>query len=263
MLLSVITPSYNQGNFIKETIDSVNKQKGYEHIIIDGKSSDNSNEIIQKFGNYSYYVSEKDKGQSHAINKGLAVANGDVVCWLNSDDVFVDGTIEFVSQYFEKNPDVDVISGLLYLIDEDSKIIDCPIVVTGSKILFKLGLIPINQQATFFRKSVFDDLGGLDESLHCAMDVEYWARILSSSKKWQFIPKYFAGFRKHENAKGSGGDWYDKYQVEKDQVYKKYGVKTNLVQLTFLRVVLKIISFFYRMHIVGGKRNLNKNISNV
>src|SRR5450759_2806690 len=120
MKISVITPSYNQGQFLEETILSVINQNypNLEYFIIDGGSTDNSIEIIKKYEKHlTYWVSEKDNGQAHAINKGFKKATGDIVCWINSDDLLIQGAINTISNYFSRNPDVQFINGYTLRID--------------------------------------------------------------------------------------------------------------------------------------------------
>src|SRR4030066_2441490 len=118
--ISVITPSYNQGQFIEETIISVIGQKypELEYIIIDGGSTDNSTAIIRKYErDLAYWISEKDSGQSEALNKGFKKASGDIVCWINSDDLLLPGSLKIVAEYFWKHPDVMFINGNTLRID--------------------------------------------------------------------------------------------------------------------------------------------------
>lgn len=203
--ISIITPSYNQGLYLEETIKSVLNQNypNLEYIIIDGGSSDNSVEIIKKYEKYiSYWCSEPDKGQSHAINKGLKKATGDIFAYLNSDDLYVDRALFTVAEYFVNNLDVDLVYGDVYLIDSKSNLIKKRYELDFD---FKMGCligfgIIIPQPATFWRKKVTEKIGYFNESNHYTMDQNYWYRV-AKEFKIVHIPKFLAKFRYHESSK--------------------------------------------------------------
>ncbi|GAC1419441.1 MAG: hypothetical protein NVS1B13_14800 [Flavisolibacter sp.] len=178
--ISIITPSYNQGEYIEQTIKSVVEQNypNLEYIIIDGGSSDNTINIIKKYEKFiSYWVSEKDQGQSSAINKGYVKASGEIINWLNSDDYYEAGTLSKVGRAFI-DPKVSVFSGRsrIFGIAKDRW-------STGSDVYSNnlpktIGRGRIDQPETFFRKSVWDTVGCLNEELHCLMDKDLWIRYL-------------------------------------------------------------------------------------
>src|ERR1700733_11361468 len=153
--ISVITPSYNQGQFIEETILSVLNQDydNTEYIVIDGGSTDNTVEIIKKHENkLAYWVSEKDNGQSHAINKGFKLATGDIICWINSDDILIQGALKRVSQYFSDNPDKLIVNGYTMRIDSTSNILFTHFVMEPRYWFAKHGVYYINQPSMFFKR---------------------------------------------------------------------------------------------------------------
>ena len=178
--VSVVTPSYNQGQFIEETIRSVLLQ-GYpdlEYIIIDGGSTDGSVDIIRKYEPWlAYWVSEPDRGQSHAINKGFRLATGEVLAWLNSDDLFREGSLLQIGKYFLEHPEIMVIVGACVSTDVHKKPvgIKSPHDLSLERLL-KGGLVP-GQPAVFFRRGAFQAAGELDESLHQLMDRDLWIRL--------------------------------------------------------------------------------------
>lgn len=204
--ISVITPSFNQGQFLERTIQSVLCQNfpNLEYIIIDGGSTDNSVEIIKKYDRYlTYWVSEKDKGQSHAINKGFEKATGDILAWINSDDTYVPNALHIVADYFSKNAHVDFLYGDVIFIDEGGNLIKRHKelefdLVMGLCIGF--GLI-IQQQSAFWSRQIYDKLGGLREDLHFYMDGEYWQRIALVGFNIKHIPCFLACYRLHKMAK--------------------------------------------------------------
>jgi len=199
--VSIVTPSYNQGRFIEETIRSVLLQ-GYadlEYIIVDGGSTDDSAAVIRKYqGWLSYWVSEKDRGQSHAINKGFARATGEVFGWLNSDDYYLPGALHALMRFREQRPDAPAWAGGWCDVDMESRAQRMPfspawcarwrdVEMDGRVVrqgLPRLGSMDdlawwgrkaaIMQPSCLFSASLFRDAGGLKEHLHFAMDLDLW-----------------------------------------------------------------------------------------
>lgn len=205
--ISIITPSYNQGEFIERTIQSVLAQDylNLEYIIIDGNSADNSVEIIKKYEDkLTYWVSEPDKGQTDAINKGFEIATGDIVAWLNSDDTYEPGALETISKVFLKYPDIDLIYGDCNIIDKKDKIIGK---MDGGYFSHKKNLLnlicTIPQPATFFRRKILNEIGYLDSNLNFSMDFEYWVRASSKGIKMKHISNKIANFRWYQETKSS------------------------------------------------------------
>jgi glycosyltransferase involved in cell wall biosynthesis len=201
--ISVITPSYNQGQFIEETIRSVLLQgyPNFEYIIIDGGSTDNSIEIIKKYENYlTYWVSEPDQGQSHAINKGFARATGQILNWLNSDDWFDKNAFSLVANKLGGPSDVEVIYGDCFLTNSQGK--EHRIYTTHEFSVSDLILRNfIGQPTVFFRKELWEKYGGINESLVFALDYELWLRWALENVSFKYIPEIKAYYRLHENSK--------------------------------------------------------------
>lgn len=180
--ISIVTPSYNQGRFIEGTIRSVLLQ-GYpnlEYIIIDGVSTDNSVEIIKKYSQWiTYWISEPDRGQSHAINKGFERACGEIFGWLNSDDFLLPGALSNVVTAYRENPSAVGWAGICYCIDPSSQILK----TVTPKGLERDSLADWSYGGFFYQPSCFfsawawKELNGLDESLHYAMDLDLWLRL--------------------------------------------------------------------------------------
>lgn len=179
--ISIITPSFNQRQYLEQTINSILDQNypNLEYIIIDGGSTDNSVEIIKKYGKYlTYWISESDKGQSDAINKGLKIANGDIVNWINSDDYYEKDTLKIINERFQ-DPEVKVLCGKSRLFDDIGTVRNSPGTDRYPGNLGKtVGWARIDQPETFFRKLAFDKVGYLNTSLHYLMDREWWIRYL-------------------------------------------------------------------------------------
>jgi glycosyltransferase involved in cell wall biosynthesis len=235
--LSIITPSFNSKEFIKETIDSVVDQKypNLEYLIFDGGSKDGTVNILSQQPCSVRWTVEPDAGQSDAINKGLRQATGEIVSWINSNDVYLAGSFNVVDQYFREHPNVDIVFGRANLIDEQSNVLG-EYAENGSReenLLLNLdpkghfkkllnensGWLP--QQTVFWRKSVMDKAGFLDRDLHYAMDYEYWLR-LGSKGRIEFIDEYLGAFRLHENAKSTHAK---KHWREILIVHQRYGGK--------------------------------------
>jgi glycosyltransferase involved in cell wall biosynthesis len=221
--LSVVTPSYNQRRFLAETLDSVLGQRAdvHEYFVLDGGSNDGSRDLIESYASrLNFWVSASDGGQSAAIDRGLRMATGDVVCWINSDDVFLPGALRMVREAFARDPGLDVVHGWCVHIDEHSQIIHVRRPPAQTLQRARWGIIHVSQQATFFRRRLYEAVGGLDLSLHCVMDTELWYRMLERPSRWGFVPAILAGFRLHDDAKGRS--WLDQYAKEHELMRARY-----------------------------------------
>jgi glycosyltransferase involved in cell wall biosynthesis len=179
-LVTIITPSYNQGRFLRQTIESVLGQDypNLEYWVIDGRSSDRSVEILQEYGSRLQWLSEPDGGQSQAINKGLARAKGEIIGWLNSDDTYTAGAISSVVRAFEQDPDVMLVYGEGNLMAESGRILG-RFPHTRPFDLWKLTQLIdyVQQPSCFFRREAIEAVRGVDEDLHWCMDWDLWIRI--------------------------------------------------------------------------------------
>lgn len=206
-LVTVVTPSYNQGSFIEETILSVlNQDYPYiEYIIIDGGSSDNTLDIIRKYENRLTWVSEPDRGQSHAINKGFRMAKGEILCWLNSDDTYEPGAVSKVVQCFLQNPGTSMVYGLVNVVSESGEVTETIIAHKPFELwtVIHFGQI-IYQASTFFLKDAFDQVGELNEDLNWCMDWDLWIRL---GMRYEVINvgHVFANIRMYHSTKTSTG----------------------------------------------------------
>lgn len=203
--ISIVTPSYGQGQFIEETIRAVLLQ-GYpniEYIIIDGGSQDETVEVIKKYAPFiTYWISEKDNGQAHAINKGFARASGQIYYWINSDDWPEKDTFGVVAQEFHRLPQVDVLFGNCYFVDEDYKVLKLRKGYDFSTADL-IELNPIEQNTVFFRSKVWLNYGQIKESLHFIVDYELWLRWSLKEVEFKFCPGIFAYFRLHKASKST------------------------------------------------------------
>jgi len=207
--ITIITPSYNQGQYIEETIRSVLLQDYYnlEYIVIDGGSTDLTLQVLKKYDRYITWISEPDEGQTDAINKGLKRATGEIVAYLNSDDIYEPGTLNRIAEMFLRYETIAMIYGDVTHIDTNSRIIEHH--KTGKVNLGKYllaGEFYLPQPSVFFRKNVIDSVGYFDKTLHLAMDYDYWLKILLKFKTC-YVPETFSCARIYPNAKSSALDY--------------------------------------------------------
>ncbi len=235
-LVSIVTPSFNQAEYLEKTILSVLGQTypSIEYILIDGGSTDGSQEIINKYSQrFAYHVSEKDKGQTDAINKGFAAAQGSILAWLNSDDVYHPHAVAEAVAFFTDHPDVGLVYGDLDFIDENNQIIGrFPAAQTDLKRL-RRGYVHIPQPAAFFRADLWRQVAPLDDSFFFAMDYDLWVR-LAQLTKFQYLPgRTWASFRLHSAAKTVSADdrcWPEMLRVH----YRDGGRKLSPIVMKYL-----------------------------
>lgn len=197
MKVSIITPSYNHGEYIEHTLESVAMQRKnviIEHMVIDGGSTDNTIKVLKSFSPPVRWISEKDNGQADAVNKGILSTNGEIIGWLNSDDIYYPGTVETIVKYFEANPEIDLVYGMADHIDQENKAFESyPTEPWNFKRLQEICYIC--QPALFFRRRVVEKYGLLDETLNFCMDYEYWLRLGMAGAKFGYLKKKLAGSR--------------------------------------------------------------------
>ena len=229
--ISIVTPSLNQGQFIEETIRSVLLQ-GYpdlEYIIIDGGSTDESVNIIKKYEKWlAYWISEPDKGQSDAINKGIGKCSGNIFAWINSDDLYLKSALSAVAGAYIKSSD-SIIAGDVITFNENTAhitIVRQQRITLQNFIIFwndpngiiKTGMV-WHQPGLFVPRKRLNEIGLLDESLAYAMDYDFFCRLLCVCNV-AYIPSIVAKFRIHHASKTSGD--YNRFIIEKVSVYQQY-----------------------------------------
>lgn len=210
--ISIITPSLNQAAYIEKTISSVLGQRypNLEYIIIDGGSSDGTVDIIRKFeAQLAYWISESDRGQSDAINKGLKLATGDIVGYLNSDDYYLEGAFKRVADAYRNDQTVDLWHGRCQIVDQHGAKIDQRVgSIKRYEEILDLWDVWWNgrnfvQPEVFWTRRIGQQVGSFREDLHWVMDYEYWLRILFTGAKVGFVDAELAAFRLHPNQKSS------------------------------------------------------------
>lgn len=202
-LVSIVTPSYNQVQFLEETICSVLEQDypQIEYLIVDGNSTDGSVDIIKKYSScLTWWVSEPDRGQTDAINKGFSHTRGEILAWLNSDDTYFPHAVSEAVDFLKKKLEIGMVYGDANLIDKEGKVIGkFPSRQTDYRRL-RRGYVHIPQQTSFFRASLWHKVGPLDPTFHFAMDYDLWVRLACVSKL-HYYPHLWANFRLHETGK--------------------------------------------------------------
>jgi glycosyltransferase involved in cell wall biosynthesis len=234
ILVSIVTPSYNQAEFLEKTILSVLNQdySNIEYIIVDGGSTDGSQEIIERYADrLSWWVSEKDHGQTDAINKGFARANGEILAWLNSVS-FLQRRLEIGMVYANTN-----------LIDKNDKVIGRFPSAQTDYLRLKRGYVHIPQQSAFFRADLWKKVGPLDPSFYFAMDYDLWMR-LARLAPIQYVPSLWANFRLHASGKTVAADdrcWPEMLKVH----FREGGSWFSIITIRYL--VRKMIGPLWRL----------------
>jgi len=261
--ITIITPSYNCSTFIGQTLDSVCNQRGdfkLEYIVIDGGSKDGTVQILKEvekqfnFGTYPNlksftWFSRPDNGQSDAINKGLKMATGEIVAFINSDDFYEEGVFQRVMNYFSKSPDCHFLTGRTNIVNSKNTQIQKAITYYKNFWLsFHLPTVlhilnPISQPASFWRRTVHDEFGYFNEDEHLVMDYELWLKI-AQHYPLHVIPEYLANFRIHAKSKGSV-DFTQQFkrELEVSRSYNNSFTKKILYLLHSIHVQLIIIAY--------------------
>lgn len=229
--ISIVTPSYNQGQYLEETIDSVLSQ-GYdnlEYIIMDGGSTDNSVDIIKKYEKYlSYWVSEKDGGQPNALKKGFSLSTGEILGWINSDDKYVAGTFDKINDAFLANKNTEFVYGDYFLLFNDQRLVAKPKISWDFNIAL-YAILPFGQPSSFWTKNIYEKVGGLDVNYQYIFDYEFFLRVGAELKNnpdgFKHIHDYYSYFRIHDESKTVSQ--HEKFRQENKILRKQFGVSQN------------------------------------
>ena len=223
--ISVVTPSFNQGEFLEATLRSVIDQ-GYpelEYVVIDGGSTDDSVSIIERYrGNLAYWVSEPDQGHAHALNKGFAKATGEIMCWINSSDMYYPWTLETVAQIFSELPKVEWIQGVGSWFDVHGGPRAVPSASSALNVYDVLSghYLGIQQESVFWRRGLWERAGGrLDQSLTYAADLDLWLRFYRLAPLCH-VQTLLGGFRVHGDQLGELGN--GRYDREAHRLHARF-----------------------------------------
>jgi len=251
--ISIVTPSYDQADFIEDNILSVKTQaqkvdNEVEHIVIDGGSNDGTVKLLQEHENdYNLrWISEKDRGQSHAVNKGIQMARGDWIGWQNSDDYYLQNSFALVQNVIKNSNDVSVIYGDLLIVDEEGNEISRQFMTHPSKFIQRNWSLFASNQSTFFKKDVFERVGYLKEEFNYAMDAELFWRILESDLELVHIPEYLGAFRVQKDAKTFGD--VSKSQREELEVIYDYPVYEKVLPNRVLELLAMSVKALYLLY---------------
>lgn len=232
MKISIITPSLNQAQYIEDTILSIQNQsyRNFEHIIIDGGSIDGTIEILKKHPHLKW-ISEKDTGQSNAINKGFKMASGEIIAWLNSDDYYEKDIFIEIVKYFTENPDCFFLYGDITYVDMNKKYL---YLISGDRITYEnLVRNPdiVRQPSSFWRREIFDTIGYLNEDLHLVMDFDFILRI-GKRYSFHYIKRNVSFFRSYQEGKTSKFQKKQLFEIYK--IMKNYSRSFNILFVRFI-----------------------------
>lgn len=246
MLISIVVPSYNQAEFLEQTLLSILNQdySQREILVLDGGSTDNSIEIIRRYSSQlAYWVSERDGGQSNAIAAGKRRCRGELVGWLNSDDVLKPGALSRVAAAAHGAGTTEaVFYGGHDIIDERGRVMDVfPAFEDTDWCRRRLGPV-ICQPGTFYGRAAYERLGGVDTSLHYGMDLELWLRFFAGGVPFLRVPGYQASFRRHSAQKGHNIEALRRCKIEEAAIRQRYelqmpGTTGHLVARNVRRVL--------------------------
>jgi glycosyltransferase involved in cell wall biosynthesis len=245
--ITIITPSFNQGDFLEDTILSILNQNypNLEYFIVDGGSTDNTLDIIKKYeSRIDWWVSEPDRGQSHAINKGLGRATGEIINWINSDDLLFPGALKRVAGCFQRHRGlVHLMVGENAQISANGKILKISSPPSRWAVSLRnptIPYIPIGQQSSFFTRRALETVGLLNEDLHATMDMDYYDRILGRGGKFVRFKGLVGAFRFHPESKSLAHT--DLWDQEERLFFLGGGGSSSSLRVDLLK--MKVVRFF-------------------
>lgn len=252
ILVSIVTPSYNQAEFIEETILSIQNQTYpfVEHIIVDGASTDGTIDILKKYGDKIVWVSEPDNGETEAVNKGFKMARGKIMGWVSSDNTLEPDAIEKVITFFKEHPDVDMVSGGANIIDKSGKLLEViysPKVFSVKRLIRKFGSYGMLEPATFIKKNALEEVGMLDPSIKYANELGLFIKI-GMKYNVEHIPHILANVRFHPEATALRKS--KEVKAEGRILSKKY-LEPSIANLIFLKYFDLKRFLFYKMREKG------------
>lgn len=250
--ISIVTPSFNQGQFIEDAIQSVLNQgyENFEHIIIDACSTDNTINLLKKYP-HLIWVSEPDEGQSDAINKGFKMATGDIIGWLNADDMYLSGVFNIVSKTLSNNR-VDAIYANYKFVDANG-LVTKEIITQQPNKWMSLFYCYIPSTTFFFKRSIIDANIFIDKSFHIAMDKEFFAHIFFKGYKFTKVNEFFAHFRWHDSNKS-----IDTPEVKNIRLNEGIEILRRYSKIGKLRMFSNKFTYLFVQKIVGFLRTISR-----
>jgi len=240
--VSIVTPSYCQGQYIRATIESVLTQDYpfIEYIVIDGQSTDNTVSILKEYDKRITWISEADKGQTDAINKGIRKSKGDIIAYLNSDDIYLPNTISRIVKEFKASPDVDFVYGDFHAIDSNGDLLCRMKTIPFDPNILLYDANFISQPASFYRRRLFDKIGLFDDKLQFLMDYEFFLRAAKRKVEFRLLRHYLSAIRYHSDCKTLTGQ--EPWAEERRNLKKIYARKKAQHPSA-----MKILSIIYRI----------------
>ncbi len=243
-IFSIVIVNYNHGCYLEQAIKSVLEQscQDFELLIVDGASKDNSKAIIQKYANrLAWWVSEPDKGQSDAFNKGFAMAKGNYYLWLNADDLMLPGTLSEAARYLRQYPDCMWLAGDTVYFDKSGTIQRCLYGPYWNNWLMKQTTVcnMINGPSSIFHNTLYKKAGGVDPDLHYVMDMDLWMKFVDLGMRFHRMHRYIWGFRIHEGSKTShsiGNVQNEEFKHERNEVIGRNNRTRTKAEFWCLRI---------------------------
>lgn len=259
--ISLVTPNYNGAKYLQETLDNIAEEAypNLQHIVIDGGSTDDSVAIIRRNADrLAYWVSEPDDGMYDAINKGFERADGDIFCYLNSDDLYVPGTLRKVAKVFDTQP-FDLLTGDVELIGSEGELLyRLRTPAMSIRQAEWLGRVPFNQQSCFWSPSAFESVGGFDTSYRLAADSKFFYAVLQlPNARWKHLPEPLGRFRLHEDTLSA--TQLEKHRLETLRMETEMGVNVDGPLKRMRRLAMEVlfkmknIDKYLRYNLIGKK----------
>lgn len=226
-LITVIIPSYNSGEFLPFTLESIIRQEydDYEVIIVDGGSDDTTDSVVKKYSSIvKTYISEKDDGQADAVNKGLRYSEGDFVVWQNADDVFFPGAFSEFNRAYSSFSGYDVYFGDIALMSADGELLWTRYFTDVDRLIANYHGLICNNQSAFVRRDAIEQHGFLDKSYHYAMDREFFLRLYRKGARFKHFDCVVSGFRHQPKSKTETPENQQKWALEHRRITEQYGL---------------------------------------
>lgn len=280
MKISIIMPSFNQGDFVEEAIKSVIFQSytNWELIFIDGGSKDNTLKIVSKYkSHFTHIISESDEGQSDAIDKGISLASGDLITWLNTDDILLPDALRNVVQTANKSPHTEWFLGGVVWFNNSYNFLRCRNGEKYNTLTPRFGVLTASGPSAFFTPSLYRRAGGINKDLHFQMDTELWWKFILLGARFARVTGYTWALRLHADAKVSGQLFKDKNDPSSKFIADKLLRETKHIDNLTLNfrfsklasfrsiyiLVIRLTSFQYFLDLIRSALWYNKNIKNI